>query len=167
MGLLTASDHTGTLLLDYVLGRWHRRLDGQRRGSGKRKQMSIAQVPEALAKRLGEEGTEGLVAVLDSTRQDWTDSVLTAAVDRFEYRLTTEISALRFDVSREISGLRQDVTREIAAVRQDVTREIAAVRQDVTRELAGVRVELLKWSFLFWVGQVAAMAGLLAFMIRR
>jgi len=25
---------------------------------------------------------------------------------------------------------------------------------------------LLKWSFLFWVGQVAAVAGLLAFMLR-
>jgi len=118
--------------------------------------MSIAQVPEALAKRLGDEGTEGLVALLDSTHQDWRENVLTAAVDRFEYRLTSEISALRLDFARELSGLRQDVTREIAAV-----------RQDVTRDLAGVRVEWLKWSFLFWVGQVAAMAGLLAFMIRR
>ena len=24
---------------------------------------------------------------------------------------------------------------------------------------------MLKWSFLFWIGQVAAMAGLLAFML--
>ena len=30
-----------------------------------------------------------------------------------------------------------------------------------------MRVELLKWSFLFWVGQVAAMAGLLAYMLPR
>jgi hypothetical protein len=118
--------------------------------------MSIARVPEALAKRLGDEGAEGLVALLDSTRQDWTESVLTAAVDRFEYRLTSEISALRLDVARELSGLRQDVTREIAAV-----------RQDVTRDLSGVRVEWLTWSFLFWIGQVVGMAGLLSFMIRR
>ena len=118
--------------------------------------MSIAQVPEVLAKRLGDEGAEGLVALLDSTRQDWTESVLTVAVDRFEYRLTSEISALRLDVARELSGLRQDVTREIAAV-----------RQDVTRDLSGVRVEWLEWSFLFWIGQVAAMAGLLSFMMRR
>lgn len=118
--------------------------------------MSIVQVPEALARRLGDDGTEGLVALLDSTRQDWTETVLTAAVDRFEYRLTSEISGLRLDMAREFSGLRQDVTREIAAV-----------RQDFTRDLSGVRVEMLKWSFLFWIGQVAAMAGLLAFMLRR
>jgi hypothetical protein len=41
------------------------------------------------------------------------------------------------------------------------------MRQDFTRDLSCVRVALLKWSFLFWVGQVAAMAGVLAFMIRR
>jgi hypothetical protein len=29
-----------------------------------------------------------------------------------------------------------------------------------------VRANLLKWSFIFWVGQVAAIAGLLAFMLR-
>jgi len=140
--------------------------------------MSMAQVPEALAKRLGDEGTNGLVALLESTREDWTERVLTAAVDRFEYRLTTEVSLLRIDFGREMSALRQDVTRDLAALRRDVTQEIATLRQDFTqdvatlrqdftRDLATVRVELLKWSFLFWVGQVAAMAGLLAFMIRR
>ena len=43
----------------------------------------------------------------------------------------------------------------------------------LTEEVSGLRVELarmesrlLKWSFLFWAGQVAAMAGLLAFMLR-
>jgi hypothetical protein len=31
------------------------------------------------------------------------------------------------------------------------------------RRLAETRAELLKWSFLFWVGQVAAVAAMLAF----
>jgi hypothetical protein len=57
--------------------------------------------------------------------------------------------------------------REISSLRQDVTCEIPAVRQDVTPDLSDVRVELLKWSSVFWVGQVAAMAGLLPFMLRR
>jgi hypothetical protein len=34
------------------------------------------------------------------------------------------------------------------------------------RRLAETRVELLKWSFLFWIGQVAAIAGMLAFVLR-
>ena len=34
------------------------------------------------------------------------------------------------------------------------------------RRLAETRVDLLKWSFLFWIGQVAAIGGMLAFALR-
>ncbi len=70
--------------------------------------------------------------------------MLSVAAERFERRLTEEISALR-------DGLHTALHDGLSAVRQ---------------ELATMRVELLKWSFLFWVGQVAAMAGLLAVMFR-
>jgi hypothetical protein len=70
--------------------------------------------------------------------------VLTIAVGRFERRLAREISTVRVDISRELS----------------------AFRVDVARDLSTHRGELLKWSFLFWVGQVATMAALLAFMLR-
>lgn len=33
-------------------------------------------------------------------------------------------------------------------------------------ELTELRADLIKWSFLFWIGQVAVIAGLLAFMLR-
>jgi hypothetical protein len=38
--------------------------------------------------------------------------------------------------------------------------ECSALRQ----EIVNTRVDLLKWSFVFWIGQVAAMAGLLSYM---
>jgi hypothetical protein len=34
------------------------------------------------------------------------------------------------------------------------------------RRLAETRADLLKWSCLFWIGQVAAIAGMLAFVLR-
>jgi hypothetical protein len=45
-------------------------------------------------------------------------------------------------------------------------RMLAEETGKLRQEIATSRVELLKWSFLFWVGQLAAMAGLLAFMLR-
>lgn len=74
----------------------------------------------------------------------WKEEVLDAASDRFERRLAIEMSALRVELR--------------TAMHDDLT--------DVRQELATTRVEMLKWSFLFWVGQVAAMAGLLAFLLR-
>jgi hypothetical protein len=44
--------------------------------------------------------------------------------------------------------------------------ELSSLRQQITQELVATRVDMIKWSFVFWIGQVAAMAALLAFMLR-
>jgi hypothetical protein len=36
----------------------------------------------------------------------------------------------------------------------------------LVREIHDGRVETFKWAFLFWIGQLAAFWGLLAFMLR-
>ena len=105
--------------------------------------MSGGRVPAALRARLGDDATFGLIEVFDSEREDWSEHVLSVAADRFERRLTEEISDFREEI-RE--GLRDGLT---------------SVRQ----EIATTRVEMLTWSFLFWIGQVAAMVGLLAYML--
>ncbi|MBZ5560135.1 MAG: hypothetical protein LAO77_22995 [Acidobacteriia bacterium] len=103
-----------------------------------------SRIPAALRKQLGDDATFGLVELLDADRKEWSDQVLSVATDRFERRLTEEVSALRVDLTRE---LHQGLT---------------SVRQ----EIATTRVDMLKWSFVFWIGQVAAMAGLMALMLR-
>lgn len=80
-----------------------------------------------------------------------TEQVLSLASERFERRLAQEASALRVELAHLGEGLRQELHEGLGAVR---------------REIADMRVELLKWSFLFWIGQVAAMAGLLSFPLR-
>ena len=47
-----------------------------------------------------------------------------------------------------------------------LSEDISKLRIDVVEQLALTRTELLKWSFLFWIGQVAAIAALIAFMLR-
>ena len=41
----------------------------------------------------------------------------------------------------------------------------ALLTERFERRLADLRADLLKWSFLFWVGQLAAIAGLLGLML--
>jgi len=105
--------------------------------------MASGRVPSALRTRLGDDATFGLIELLDSDRKEWSEHVLSVAADRFERRLTEEISHFREEI-RE--GLHNGLT---------------SVRQ----EIATTRVEMLKWTFVFWIGQVAAMAGLLAYML--
>jgi hypothetical protein len=44
--------------------------------------------------------------------------------------------------------------------------EFAHFRKEILQELSNTRVDMLKWSFLFWIGQVAVLAGLLSLMLR-
>ena len=101
-------------------------------------------IPAALRSRLEDDATFGLVELLDSERRDWSAQVISVASDRFERRLAQESALLRIDISKAL------------------TDGLTAVRQ----ECATTRLDMLKWSFVFWIGQVAAIAGLLAFMRR-
>jgi hypothetical protein len=101
-------------------------------------------IPAAVRTVLGDDGTFGLIELLDSEHKDWSEDVLITATDRFERRLTHEAGLLRQDFQHAL---------------QD---GLAGIRAD----LANARVEMLRWSFVFWIGQVAAVAALLAFMLR-
>jgi hypothetical protein len=132
--------------------------------------MQRSHVPAALAGRLGHDATDGLIDLLDSTSAVWNEQVLTRAEARFRAALAQETATVRVALAEEIAGLRVAVTRELheslAAVRQDFGRELGAVRHEFARGLASVRVEVIRWSFLFWIGQVVVMTGLLTFMLR-
>jgi hypothetical protein len=97
---------------------------------------------------------------------EWAEQVLSLAAERFERRLTQEIASLRVDIAQTNTslqnGLRKEMHDGLASLQKDLDDGLARVRQDV----ASVRVEILKWSFPFWIGQLAAVAGLLAFMLR-
>jgi len=43
----------------------------------------------------------------------------------------------------------------------------ALLTERFERRMADLRADLLKWSFLFWIGQIAAIAGILALMLPR
>lgn len=102
--------------------------------------MVQGRIPAAVRARLGDDATFGLIELLDSEERNWSEHVLTTASDRFERRLTQEVGVLRH--------------------------EFHASFQELRSEIASTKIEILRWSFLFWIGQVAAIAALLSFMLR-
>jgi hypothetical protein len=98
-------------------------------------------LPLALSVRLGLDGSKGLSDLLDAERRDWNEQMLSVAGERFERRLVEEASKLRVEMSALGSELRQEIAKD--------------------------RFELLKWMFLFWVSQLAAMSAIMSFLLRR
>jgi hypothetical protein len=69
---------------------------------------------------------------------------------------------LRRETTELGAALRREMTDMGASLRQDTTLLGAALRQD----MANGRVELLKWCFIFWIGQVVAVATVVGVMLR-
>ena len=110
------------------------------------------------------------------------EQLLATATDRFERRLSEEIGAVRVTIVEQGSAIRQEIAtlrvdmierdaarKYIASLRLDMTGQISSLRKDMTEQFAASRVhtearhrELLKWALVFWVGQAAAVAGIVS-----
>lgn len=113
--------------------------------------MEIDAVPAPLRQRLGPDAMNGLLELLDIAHREGRADVIAACTERFERRLVDEMAAVRVQIAQVESSLRVEIAQMGAGIRQ---------------EMASGRVELFKWCFLFWVGQVLAMAGMMGVMFR-
>ena len=113
--------------------------------------MDLGQVPAALHTRLGDEAATGLLQLLDRCQQEGREDVVSACTERFERRLVEEVSGLRVQIAQLESNLRQEMAQLRASLREDI---------------AAGRVDLFKWCFLFWIGQVLAISGIVGVMFR-
>ena len=144
------------------------------------------EVPVALSDRLGEPATAALIQMFEDERHAHTAFVVQQCTDRFERRLVEETSKVRTEFGQlrtefgqlrtefgelrvefgelrvEFGELRADVRDEIGGLRGEVRVGLAELRT----EMAAQRFELLKWAFLFWVGQFISVVGFVGLMLR-
>jgi hypothetical protein len=157
--------------------------------------MDIELVPDALRERLGLEATTGLLQLLDRAHREGRADLMDASADRYERRLAEEIGGVRVQIAQVEGALRRDMAEMGASIRQEMAEMGASIRQemaemgasirqemaemgasirqdmarmgaDIRRDMASGRVELLRWCFLFWVGQVVVMTSIMSVMFR-
>jgi hypothetical protein len=137
-----------------------------------------------LREKLGDQAMSALETVVDNAAGRWKDEMLSIAGERFERRLAEQIGAFRTDAAKEFAAVRTEMASEFAAVRTEMASEFAAVRTEMASQSASIRLEmgrefgalrielattrtdLLKWAFLFWIGQFAAVSGMMALLLR-
>jgi predicted solute-binding protein len=135
----------------------------------------VADVTELTADRFERRLTEEIgglrVEIVEqgaSLRQELADlrRDMTAGDAALRLEMTAGHAALRQEMAAGHAALRQEVNSGDTALREataGVLREISDLRLDMTT----MRFELLKWSFVFWVGQVLAVAAILGLFLRR
>ena len=135
--------------------------------------MDIERVPAPLRERLGVEATGSLLALLELSHEEWKADVVAACGERLERRLAEEASRLRVQIAQTEAVLRRDMAQMGAGIRVEMAQMGASIREELARmggsmgqEIATGRVELFKWCFLFWIGQVVATTTMVGIMIR-
>ena len=138
----------------------------------------------AVRERLGEEAARDLEDYVAGVGTQWSDEMTQTSAERFDNRLamtaecfdhqlaaTTErfdnrLATVAADLRLEMAGMRSDLHNEMHQGFERIWQAIADLRVSLRQEIADARVEVLRWSFLFWVGEVALLVSVLAFMLR-
>jgi hypothetical protein len=135
-------------------------------------------VSESLRRALGGEAAEDFVTWIDNVDTMRSDlsamkaevTALRGEFGEFRESIRADFAEFRHGVDKSIGDMREDIAEfkhgvdksigdmreDIAGFKRDVDKSISGVREEIARSHA----ELMRWSFVFWVGAVAAMAVL-------
>ena len=100
-----------------------------------------------LCDKLGPEASHDLNRALEEAQND----MLTITAERFEARLAAVASELRQEMARMDAGIRITLAEGLSKIRTDMSES---------------RVELIRWSFFFWVGQFPATIAFIGLLVR-
>ena len=87
-------------------------------------------------------------------------------ISRLKDELKGDISSLKNELKGDISSLRDEFKKDLLATKDDISSlkvEIAQVRTEIQHS----RADIIKWMFLFWVGQVATLIAILQIFFRK
>ncbi len=125
--------------------------------------MAVIAVPRPLREKLGEEGTDALVALINEAGENTKQSVIEVAEERFERRLAEELGKLRAEIAEEMSKLRVELSGETSKLRAELSGETSKLRA----EMHDLRANLIQWMFVFWIGQIGVLTGILFAFFRK
>ncbi|MEW6103986.1 MAG: hypothetical protein AB1630_09300 [bacterium] len=151
--------------------------------------MPVIAIPKPLREKLGEDGIDSLIDVLNKSEERVKEDVITLSAEKFERRLSQEISGVRSDlailegkfetrITQETSKIDKRITEETAKLDKRITEEVSMLEVNldkrITDETARLRVEIksnyasiIRWMFIFYLGQVSAIMAILFAFFKR
>ena len=119
--------------------------------------MAVLTVGKPLREKLGDEAVDSLIELINQSLSEQKNDVLQFVEEKFERRLSEEISGLEVRLSEKISRVETDLSEKISRVEIDISEKIT----EQGKRSAEYKADLIKWMFIFWVGQVGVILGIL------
>ena len=104
--------------------------------------MTVIAIPKILNDRLTDEGAKAFVEIIERVEDSTQKITLQMAEDRFEKRLAQVQSAIETKIAESSAGLKAEIA---------VT----------NTKIAESKSEMIRWMFIFWIGQFASIVGVL------
>jgi citrate lyase gamma subunit len=120
-------------------------------------------VPRALRERLGDEGSDALVALINEASDGIRTDVIALVEERFGRLLAEELAKVRQEIAAletRVAERFADHEAKMAALESRLEAKLARGFAELETKMAALRADVIKWMFLFWVGQVTVMTGL-------
>ena len=130
--------------------------------------MPVISIPGTLRQQLGDQGTDALADLLNRTAEEARRDTLVLAAERYERRISEKMAITNQNISHVSAELQQNVTDARAELQQDIAEMKTELDQRLTEfesrlqtQLAETKADLIRWMFIFWVGQLAAILSIL------
>jgi len=119
--------------------------------------MPLITVPKSLREKLGDDGSDALIEMFNQAQGVQKAEIIEVVEEKFERRLTEEISG----VNHRIEQLRAELKEDNASLRAELKEDNASLRAELGEKISSSHANLIKWMFIFWVGQVVTILGIL------
>ena len=83
-----------------------------------------------------------------------------------EEKLRGEIKSIEGKLRGEIKSTEEKLRGEIKSIEGKLRGEIKSTEERLMREIHKWRADTIKWMFIFWIGQIAALTAILKLMLK-
>ncbi|BCB97227.1 hypothetical protein JZK55_21490 [Dissulfurispira thermophila] len=125
--------------------------------------MPVITIPKALRDKLGDEAAESFAVLLKEVEHEGRKDALVLAEERFERRLSEEVASLRV----KISEVKAELETKISEVKAELETKISEVKAELEAKISEVKVDIIKWMFIFWAGQIVVLIAILQIFFRK
>ena len=115
--------------------------------------MTVISLPKILRDRLTDEGADAFVQILDRVEERNQQVILEIAEQKFEARIA--------HLDAKIDRVATELNAKIDTVAARLDAKIDRVAAQLTAKMAEDKADIIKWMFIFWVGQVTTILGIL------
>ena len=132
--------------------------------------MPIVSVPKILRTKLGDDGAEALVEFFNEAQEANSpkEEIIEIVEEKFERRLSEELGKLRVEMAEmkselrnEMAEMKAELRNEMAEMKSELRGEMADMKSELNNKMGSMRADIIKWMFVFWVGQIGVMIGIL------